>query len=480
MSAKVDQTSQGKGASILVVEDDLVLIEAIGEILESSGYTVITAENGDLALQTLVKQQPDLILASTTLSDVDGLEFYRTVRKILGERAAFLFLASQEPIDDSSFEQIMATEGYVIKPITSKNLLATVRSRMQRAHELKIALELDHSNKLSLLVVEDDLAMLIALRDILEGAGYKVSTATNGREALQRFGEVHPALVLSDISMPIMDGIELFEAVRQLPGGKAVPFIFLTARGTRQDVLAGMSLGADDYITKPVTSQELIAAVKARLTRANELLLAQLKIAYKSSLFALANAIEARDKYTHDHVLRTNAYAQAIAQELGWNDSEREILEFGAILHDIGKLEVPIRILQKKDPLSPEEWEQMRKHPVVGSHMIAGIDYLAPAVPVIRHHHERWDGSGYPDGLQGEKIPVGARLLAVVDTFEALTTDRPYREAVSPQVAYEEILNRSGVQYDPTMVDAFTKCWENGKIQMILQGSSGDHEQDDS
>src|SRR3972149_2883437 len=147
----------------------------------------------------------------------------------------------------------------------------------------------------TLLVVEDDPAMLVALRDILEGAGYTVLTAANGRVALDVLGNEHPALILSDISMPIMDGIELFEAVRKSPHGAGVPFIFLTARGTREDIFAGKSLGADDYITKPITSQELLAAVQARLHRSNQLMLVQLQAAYKASLLLLANAIEGPD-----------------------------------------------------------------------------------------------------------------------------------------------------------------------------------------
>ncbi len=470
-------TAEQKGnrhprASILVVDEDTKLLDRIVGFLAKSGYEVLKADTGKDALHLLSKQQPNIILASTTLTDLTGIHFYKAVREAIGDHPEFLFLASQECLNDPTIRQTMTLEGFLTKPFSIQTLLATVEAHLQSAQNTNATRQDDEIQKVSLLIVEDDVAMLIALRDILESAGYQVSTAMNGKEALNRFGEMNPALILSDISMPIMDGIELFETVRKLPGGKAVPFIFLTARGTRQDVFAGMSLGADDYITKPVTSQELISAVKARLTRANELLVAQLKIAYKSSLFALANAIEARDQYTHDHVLRTNAYAQAIALELGWSESMREILEYGAILHDIGKLEVPITILQKDKPLSPEEWEKMSQHPTVGGHMIEGIDYLAQAVPIIHHHHERWDGKGYPDGLNGEEIPIGARLLAVVDSFEALTTDRPYRKAIPPEKACEEIASRSGTKYDPDMVAAFMRCWESGKILDILRNST--------
>ncbi|MEW6567001.1 MAG: HD domain-containing phosphohydrolase [Chloroflexota bacterium] len=320
----------------------------------------------------------------------------------------------------------------------------------------------------TILVVEDDPAMLIALRDILESAGYQVSTASNGKAALESLASERPALILSDISMPILDGVGLFEAVRKQPGGTAIPFVFLTARGTRDDIFAGKSLGVDDYITKPVTSHELLATVRARLQRTDELMLAQLRAAYKASLRALANAIEARDQYTRDHVERVSDYAQSMAGELGWGDERREALEFGAILHDIGKISVRESILSKNGPLTLEEWEEMRQHPTVGARMLEGIPYLAPAIPVVLYHHERWDGSGYPEGLQAEAIPSEARLLAVVDTFDAMTSDRPYHPAYPAEVAVEEILRQAGHQFDPEMVEAFRRCWERGEIHRIL------------
>lgn len=337
-----------------------------------------------------------------------------------------------------------------------------------------MASEAREDNQIRLLVVEDDPAMLIALRDILESSGYQVDTAPNGQLALDMLEDIDPTLILSDISMPVMDGIELYQAVRQRPNGTAIPFIFLTARGTREDIFAAKSLGADDYITKPVTSHELLAAVQARLRRTGELMLAQLKAAYKDSLRVLANAIEARDHYTREHVEQVNAYAQAMARQLGWDEERCDALELGAILHDIGKIAVRESILSKPGPLSDEEWEEMRQHPIVGTKMIGDIPYLIPAMPIVRSHHERWDGKGYPDGLAGQGIPLEARLLAVVDTFHAMTSDRPYREALSPEIAYSEILTMAGEQFDPQMVEVFRRCWESGEIAKVHQ--RGDRE----
>jgi putative two-component system response regulator len=319
----------------------------------------------------------------------------------------------------------------------------------------------------TILVVEDDPAMLIALRDILESAGYIIHTAANGQEALNILNHSKPELILSDIAMPVMDGFDLLEAVRERPTGATIPFIFLTARGTREDIFTGKSLGVDDYITKPVTSKELLSAVRARLQRADEYAMIAQLLAAKDSLRVLANAIENK-RY---HVERVNDYAQAIAQQLGWDDKHRDALEFGAILHDIGQVRIPETILLKAGPLTEEEWVEMRKHPEEGARMIEGIPYLAPAIPIVLHHHEHWDGTGYPHGLKGLEIPIEARVLAVADTFDAMTSDRTYRKALHPNIAYEEIKHQADYQFDPRIVEAFLKCWNRGEYQEIISSN---------
>lgn len=325
------------------------------------------------------------------------------------------------------------------------------------------------TNHVSLLVVEDDPAMLIALRDILNGAGYQVISAGNGEEALKALESHKPALILSDIMMPIMDGIELFEAVRKQPYGSTIPFIFLTARGTREDIFAGKTLGVDDYITKPITSRELLAAVKSRLQRSGELAMMAQLLAVKDSLRVLANAIE----HKRGHVERVNAFSQLIANELEWDNDRCNTLELSAILHDIGQIRLPDTVVLKPAALSDEEWQLIRKHPEIGANMIADIPYLAAAVPIVRHHHERWDGAGYPGQLKGTDIPLEARVLAVADTFDAMTSNRVYRDAIDTETARAEILSCSGGQFDPQIVEAFIRCWDRGEVLTVLTSDLG-------
>jgi putative nucleotidyltransferase with HDIG domain len=323
-------------------------------------------------------------------------------------------------------------------------------------------------NRETLLIVEDNPVLREGLQEMLDLEGFTVLTAANGREALEKMSVATPDLILSDIAMPEMDGYAYFRAVRDRPEWISIPFLFLTARGEKQDVLTGKDLGADDYLVKPLSREELLTAVRARLGRSQQLRVVQLQRAYETSLTVLANAIEVRDQYTRGHVERVMAYAFAIAGQLGWSAQQLEQLRFGAILHDIGKIHIRETTLCKLDPLTPEEWAEIRLHPSSGAEMIRDIPYLVAAIPVVRYHHERWDGQGYPEGLSGEQIPLAARIVAVADCFDAMTTDRPYCRARSPQEAYEDILSRSGAHYDPAVVAAFQKAWDAWTIQTVL------------
>lgn len=322
-------------------------------------------------------------------------------------------------------------------------------------------------SKETLLVVEDNQILQEGLRDILISDGYTVLTADHGLAALEKMRIVSPDLVLSDISMPHMDGIAFFRAVRARPEWIAIPFIFLTARGEKDDILLGKNLGAEDYLIKPLTRDELLTAVRGRLARSHQLHIAQLQLAYETSLTVLANAIDVRDVYTRGHVERVTQYALVLAGELGWQGRMLDQLRFGAILHDIGKIIVRETTLFKEATLTPEEWVEIKRHPVTGAEMIKDIPFLAPAIPIIRFHHERWDGTGYPDRLAGEAIPLPARLVAVADGFDAMTTHRPYHSALSMDEAFQEIIVHSGKQYDPQIAAAFERAWLSGAIHPI-------------
>lgn len=319
----------------------------------------------------------------------------------------------------------------------------------------------------TILIVEDNPILREGLQEMLELDGFAVFTASNGQQALDEMANRKPDLILSDIAMPVMDGHAFFRAVRARFEWVSIPFVFLTARGEREDVRAGKDMGAEDYLVKPITREDLVTVVNSRLERSHQLHVAQLQSAYETSLVVLANAIEVRDQYTRGHVERVMSYAYAIAENLNDLHVDHDQLRFGAMLHDIGKIHIRETTLCKQDSLSPTEWSEIQLHPSTGVEMIKDIPYLLPAVPVVHYHHERWDGSGYPEGLHGEDIPLVARIVSVADGFDAMTTDRPYSTARSLDQARQEIVNGSGNRYDPFVVDAFLRVWDSGRIQAI-------------
>jgi HD-GYP domain-containing protein (c-di-GMP phosphodiesterase class II) len=248
-----------------------------------------------------------------------------------------------------------------------------------------------------------------------------------------------------------------------------VPFIFLTARDTPTDLLEGRALGVDDYLVKPIRREDLVSIIRTRLSRFRQAQLARLQQAYQDSLATLANAIENRNPNTQQHIERVTECGLLMAKQLGWNERCTNQLHMACILHDIGKITISAAILFKAGPLTPAEWDEIRRHPVIGAEMIRDVPYLADCAPLVRHHHERWDGLGYPDELAGSDIPEGARLLAVVDSFTALISQRPYAPARSVEDAVSEILRLAGENYDPRMALALKELWEAGKLQAVVE-----------
>mgnify|MGYP000489445288 CR=1 FL=1 len=306
-----------------------------------------------------------------------------------------------------------------------------------------------------ILVAEDNADILSIMAELLESEGHRVTTALNGVEALDAFRHERPDIIVSDVMMPQLDGFQLLEAVRAHPEGLGVPFLFLSARIEQAATSRARTLGADDFIFKPFAPEELLVAIRAKLDRRRALQRFDTHAAHLQTVTMLANVIEARESYTRGHVERVQRYAVELARALGWDAEALAICEFGALLHDIGKITVPRAILNKRQRLLYPEWARLRRHPETGARMLHGIQHLQAALPYVLYHHERWDGAGYPAGLAGADIPREGRLLAIVDAYDAMTSDRPYRRALPASVALDEIRRHSGAQFDPDMAAAF-------------------------
>lgn len=321
-----------------------------------------------------------------------------------------------------------------------------------------------------ILLVEDNRELRIGLRDILTYEGYNVLVAENGREAFGLLQGHAPDLILSDITMPEMNGYEFYDLVRAHPGGAGIPFIFLTARGEQEDIMKARNLGAEDYLVKPISRNELLSAIRAKVNRFRQIEMIQLEQSYEASLTMLANAIEVRDQYTRGHVERVRDYSILLAEAMGLSEKRIRLIRFGAILHDIGKILVRETTLTKSTPLSKAEWAELRQHPVIGAEMLNNIPYLQEIIDIVRHHHEHWDGSGYPNGLGGEDIPLEARIVSVADGFDAMTTTRPYHPAWPIERAMQELQQGASSYFDPAIVEVFMKTWqETDRIQFTLQ-----------
>lgn len=322
-----------------------------------------------------------------------------------------------------------------------------------------------------ILIVEDMDLLREGLREILANEGYRVITARNGREALDLMSNSLPDLIISDITMPVMDGIDFYSAVRARKEWIGVPFIVLSARSEPADFLVGRNLGVDDYLVKPVSRDELVTTVRSRLGRFQQAQMARVQQAYLDSLVAMANAIEARTPESSQHIEHITGYASVIAEYLGWSGKRLNTLRFAAILHDIGKIHVPASVLFKPGPLEPAEWELVRRHPVTGAEMIKDVPFLQDCVPIVRHHHERWDGQGYPEGLAGAEIPEGSRILSVADSLDSMTTDRRYAPACTFDQAIATIADLAGSQFDPQVVSALQRAWQDGRLEAIRSQS---------
>jgi putative two-component system response regulator len=319
-----------------------------------------------------------------------------------------------------------------------------------------------------ILVIDDEDVVRGLVVEILEAAGYEVVAAPSAELALSLIDDGFD-LVVSDVIMPGLSGLELLESVKSQRA--SLPVVLVTGAGTYDTLSEALTRGAAGLVTKPFAHADLQNAVAHALERASrsrdelrERLLAP------TLASALANAIEARDSYLHGHCERLAALAVRIAEDLRLTPDEIEAIRLGAILHDVGKIGIPDRVLLKPAALDSEERDIVETHPEIGDKLLEPLDLLAAARPVVRHHHERWDGNGYPDRLAGEDIPLGARIVAVADSVEVMSARQLYRTPLGPEGVLAELRACAGVQWDPRIVDIVLHLIESGELVLSVDG----------
>ena len=303
------------------------------------------------------------------------------------------------------------------------------------------------------LVVDDYEPNLRGLGQLLKGARYDVLTATNGQDALELVARERPDLVLLDVMMPGISGLDVCTALKKHPDTCLTPVVLISAAQERETVIAGLEAGADDFLNKPVDPEELYTRVRSllRVKRLTD------DLESAESLFlTLGRIIEARDPYTEGHCERLAEYSTALGRRLELEQADIDALYRGAFLHDVGKIGIPDRVMLKKGKLTRSEYELMKRHAVIGDDLCATVRSLDRVRPIVRHHHERLDGRGYPDGLAGNEIPLLAQIVSVVDVFDALTTDRPYRNALPTITAYKILRDTASGGWCPIgLVESF-------------------------
>ena len=316
------------------------------------------------------------------------------------------------------------------------------------------------------LIVDDEYIGRETLQSVLEGEGYELEMAENGLQAIEKAKKLLPDVILLDVMMPGMTGFEVCQRIRNDPQIAEIPIIILTALDDRESLLNALKAGADDFISKPFDRYELRARLMGitRLNRYQKLIQERAKLreantqlldAYEATIEGWSHAMDLRDRETEGHSQRVTQLTVRLAQALGISENDIMHIRRGALLHDMGKIGIPDSILHKPDKLTDEEWTIMRTHPQLAYEMLYPIEYLRPALEIPLTHHEKWDGTGYPRGLKGEEIPIVARLFAVVDVWDALTSDRPYRPAWSQEESLTYIREQSGKHFDPQVVELF-------------------------
>jgi len=283
-----------------------------------------------------------------------------------------------------------------------------------------------------ILIVDDESTARAALDLLLRREGFEVRTVSDGAAALAECAAFRPDLILLDILMPGIDGFEVCRRIKATPETRLTPVVLITGLSETEDRIKGINAGADDFLSKPIDFNELLARTRSllRLKQYTD----ELENA-EAVLFTLAHAIEARDPYTRGHCERLAEMSARLGKQLGVAEDGIKALRRAGIVHDIGKVTVPDSILLKPGPLTPKETAAMRKHSVVGERICAPLKTFHLVLPIIRHHHEKYDGSGYPDALRGDEIPLTARILQLADVYDALTTDRPYKVAIPSNAA---------------------------------------------
>ncbi len=456
--------------TFLLVNESITIRKIWGLKLAHFQAQIIEASSATEALTLFDEQRFDLILADCQLPQTQGIDFITQIRQH-PQGGQIPFVAVQ-PLPNQTQSEKAYELGTTLVLTQQEN-----EKVWQQALSHLFEQGLGHLGSL-ILVVDDSPALLRLVEAGLTKAGFQVVTACNGKEALEVLKTTEPAIIISDLDMPVMNGIEFCKALLAQEETRHIPFIILSANSEKSVMRSLIAQGASAYVVKPFHLEQFIITVEKALSEQFRLLdedRKRLELERNSmlgSITALVNALEARDPYTSGHSQRVSQYAVAIGEKMGLSKAELETLQIGARLHDLGKIGIADGLLRKPGKLTAEEVASFNEHPMIGSTILTPIPSLAPIIPVVELHHERIDGEGYPKGLKGEKIPLMARICAVADCYDALTSDRPYRKGFPHHKAMDILSEVKGTQLCDHSVQAFTQWAEAQQTLPIHENNS--------
>ncbi|MDX9858311.1 MAG: response regulator [candidate division Zixibacteria bacterium] len=472
---------------VLVVDDEIYICKIVVESLGTEDYDVVSYTDPAQALAHIRENPVDLVLTDLVIGEFNGVQVMETTLE--NHSDAIIILMTAHPTIQTAISVLKkGAYDFLVKPFKLDALKAAIRRGLahQKVRRDNLALKsqvefLKVANAFGTGIhIEKHLQMVLAsCKTELDAAAASVlevnpKTGETVRQLYDCDDESMLATVLDDTLLlqfncskstkPVvrtehvtLDGHPMVKSLISQP-------ILIHKR--LHGVINLLIISRFDRVRPGELDALSILTNSAASVIANNLLYEDVQQSYMQAIRALANAIEARDACTAGHTDRVSKLAMLVARRIGWTGEAIDNLVVGCMLHDIGKIGVPDSILNKADRLTPEELETMTSHPMVGLKIIRGIDLLKPAIPYISAHHERYDGNGYPRGLAGEEIPIEGRLLAVVDTFDAILSDRPYRKGAPLKVAVDELINNRGTQFDPTLVDVFLQLLREGEVNL--------------
>lgn len=435
------------------MDDSAIIRKALSRQLEQYGAHVTQAEDGQQGLQAALSGSFDLIISDVEMPNLDGFglcELLKDNPKTKGIPVIILSSLYSDNDIDRGFK--VGAAAYVSKSDAQSQLARTIEKVLEKSR-------FHHTR--TILVVEDSATIRSLVKKGLEEAGFQVITAENGKEAMKRLQGYRPDLILSDIEMPEMNGIDLCRKVHDDPDLAAIPFVIMSTNSDRATMRRIIQWGAASYLVKPFNLDQLVITIEKLLSDHFLILLKERERLdteqrmMLASITSLIAALEARDLYTRGHSEEVARLVTEMARSMNASQEEMDSLGTAGRLHDLGKIGVPDHILLKPGRLTEEEFAVIKEHPVIGASILGSIPSIKSLIPVILHHHERYDGKGYPDGLKGTKILLWARMTAVADTYHALVSDRPYRRGMDRDQAMGIIEEVRGTQLCPECVDIF-------------------------